>query len=113
MVDNTRLWSTQLREDQDRAMKQIIDDEELSKSELMKQAVDTYLDDRQSSDLSPLEDAALDAAVVSSVGTIAVTAAAAFGLLPFGPGLQLAGVLAVTAVVAVLTVQQDLLGGER
>jgi hypothetical protein len=113
MPDNTRLWSAQLRHDQNDAMKEILEEEDLTKSQLMKQSVDTYLDERNSNDLNSYEDAALDAAVFSAIGTIATTAAAAFGLVAWVPGLQLAGVLAVTAVVSVFTVQQGVFRGDE
>ena len=112
MGDNTRLWSTQLRADQNEKMKQIVEEEELSKSELMKRAVDTHLEERNSNDLTAVEDAVLEGAVVSSIGVIAVTAAVALSLLPW-QFLQLAGVMAVTAVVTVLIVQQRVLRGDQ
>jgi len=113
MGSENRTWGAKLRPDQHKAMSDLVDERGISKSDAVKQSVDAYLDERNSTDLTNYEDAVLDGAVFSAIGTIAATAAAAFGLVAWAPGLQLAGVLAATAVASVLIVQQGVLRGDE
>lgn len=113
MGDPNRMWTAQLRADQNEALEEMVEEQNLNKSEALKRCVDTHLNQQDGADLTNYEDAVLDGAVFSSIGTIATTAAAAFGLVAWAPGLQLAGVLAVTAVVSVLAVQQGVLRGDE
>ena len=112
MGDPNRMWTAQLRADQNEALEEMVEEQNLNKSEALKRCVDTHLEQQDGADLTNFEDAALDGAVFSSIGTIAVTAAAALGLVPWA-FLQLAGVLAATAVAAVVIVQQGVLRGEQ
>jgi hypothetical protein len=113
MGDPNRMWTAQLRADQNEALEEMVEEQNLNKSEALKRCVDTHLNQQNGTDLTNYEDAALDAAVFSAIGTIAATAAAAFGLVAWAPGLQLAGVLAATAVASVLIVQQGVLRSDE